>query len=347
MIKESREKNRLLIADDSKMNREILKEILGDEYIVTEAKDGTEAIELLKKEEDSFSALLLDLNMPETNGYQVLEWMNEEYVIERIPVIVILAEDNHESIEKAYELGAMDYFTHPFDMFEIQKRVAGTLNLYKKYENLIMASRQVIYVSNSDYSRILYASDGFCRKFNVERNNLYGKNFNSDSGIVLNPEANKDENIFGIKLKYDKRTKKYYQFSVEKTMWGCRNANIVTLLDVTTLIKLNQERVRVFKKSARFLSNLNDNVKTILHLNLSENTFSYIDNNYNELIEKEKYKTVDEIMEALEDYMIVPEERERFHNKFNKQKLIDSYVEDDENQSFVCACVLEERYRFV
>ena len=84
--------------------------------------------------------------MPETNGYQVLEWMNEEYVIERIPVIVILAEDNHESIEKAYELGAMDYFTHPFDMFEIQKRVAGTLNLYKKYENLIMASMQVIYV---------------------------------------------------------------------------------------------------------------------------------------------------------------------------------------------------------
>ena len=106
MIKESREKNRLLIADDSKMNRKILKEILGDEYIVTEAKDGTEAIELLKKEEDSFSALLLDLNMPETNGYQVLEWMNEEYVIERIPVIVILAEDNHENIEKAYELGA-------------------------------------------------------------------------------------------------------------------------------------------------------------------------------------------------------------------------------------------------
>lgn len=347
MIKESREKNRLLIADDSKMNREILKEILGDEYIVTEAKDGTEAIELLKKEEDSFSALLLDLNMPETNGYQVLEWMNEEYVIERIPVIVILAEDNHESIEKAYELGAMDYFTHPFDMFEIQKRVAGTLNLYKKYENLIMASKQVIYVCNSDYSRILYASDGFCRKFNVERNNLYGKNFNSDSGIVLDPEANKDENIFGIKLKFDKRTKNYYQFSVEKTMWGCRNANIVTLLDVTKLIKLNQERVMVFKKSARFLSNLNDNVKTILHLNLSENTFSYIDNNYNELIEKEKYKTVDEIMEALEDYMIVPEEREQFHNKFNKQKLIDSYVEDDENQSFVCACVLEERYRFV
>lgn len=171
MIKESREKSRLLIADDSKMNREILKEILGDEYIVTEAKDGTEAIELLKKEEDSFSALLLDLNMPETNGYQVLEWMNEEYVIERIPVIVILAEDNHENIEKAYELGAIDYFTHPFDMFEIQKRVAGTLNLYKKYENLIIASKQVIYVCNSDYSRILYASDGFCHKFNVERNN--------------------------------------------------------------------------------------------------------------------------------------------------------------------------------
>ena len=81
MIKESREKNRLLIADDSKMNREILKEILGDEYIVTEAKDGTEAIELLKKEEDSFSALLLDLNMPETNGYQSRLYM---YVIQII-----------------------------------------------------------------------------------------------------------------------------------------------------------------------------------------------------------------------------------------------------------------------
>ena len=106
MIKESREKNRLLIADDSKMNREILKEILGDEYIVTEAKDGTEAIELLKKEEDSFSALLLDLNMPETNGYQVLEWMNEEYVIERIPVIVILADlliDSHHVNISVYD----------------------------------------------------------------------------------------------------------------------------------------------------------------------------------------------------------------------------------------------------
>lgn len=75
---------------------------------------------------------------------------------------------------------------------------------------------------------------------------------------------------------------------------------------------LNQERVMVFKKSARFLSNLNDNVKTILHLNLTENTFRYIDNNYNELIEKEKYKTVDEIMEALEDYMIVPKKESSF-----------------------------------
>lgn len=191
MIKESREKNRLLIADDSKMNREILKEILGDEYIVTEAKDGTEAIELLKKEEDSFSALLLDLNMPETNGYQVLEWMNEEYVIERIPVIVILAEDNHESIEKAYELGAMDYFAHPFDMFEIQKRVARTLNLYKKYENLIMASKQVIYVCNSDYSRILYASDGFCRKFNVERNNPYNVSIARGISFYIDKNGNK------------------------------------------------------------------------------------------------------------------------------------------------------------
>ena len=176
MIKESREKNRLLIADDSKMNREILKEILGDEYIVTEAKDGTEAIELLKKEEDSF---------------QVLEWMNEEYVIERIPVIVILAEDNHENIEKAYELGAIDYFTHPFDMFEIQKRVAGTLNLYKKYENLIMASKQVIYVCNSDYSRILYASDGFCRKFNVERNNPYNVSIARGISFYIDENGNK------------------------------------------------------------------------------------------------------------------------------------------------------------
>ena len=74
MIKESREKNRLLIADDSKMNREILKEILGDEYIVTEAKDGTEAIELLKKEEDSFSALLLDLSGIGMDEWRLCYW---------------------------------------------------------------------------------------------------------------------------------------------------------------------------------------------------------------------------------------------------------------------------------
>ena len=129
--------------------------------------------------------------MPETNGYQVLEWMNEEYVIERIPVIVILAEDNHENIEKAYELGAIDYFTHPFDMFEIQKRVAGTLNLYKKYENLIIASKQVIYVCNSDYSRILYASDGFCHKFNVERNNPYNVSIARGISFYIDENGNK------------------------------------------------------------------------------------------------------------------------------------------------------------
>ena len=68
MIKESREKNRLLIADDSKMNRKILKEILGDDILLQKQKMEQKQIELLKKEEDSFSALLLDLNMPETNG---------------------------------------------------------------------------------------------------------------------------------------------------------------------------------------------------------------------------------------------------------------------------------------
>ena len=123
---------KILIVDDSEINREILAAMLEKTYEIDMAKDGQEAIEILEKKWKTYQIVLLDLNMPVMNGYEVLKVMEEKQWLDSLPVICISAETSEASIGKAYELGATDYFTRPFDTAVVLRRVHNTIALYAK-----------------------------------------------------------------------------------------------------------------------------------------------------------------------------------------------------------------------
>ena len=138
------EKSQILLVDDSKMNRMILAEILGDGYHILEAKNGQECLEKLRAEAGNIALVLLDINMPVMDGFEVLKAMNANHTIEDIPVIMISSEDSDAAIRRSYELGASDYVNRPFDARIVYRRVTNTIKLYAKQRRLVqMVSDQI------------------------------------------------------------------------------------------------------------------------------------------------------------------------------------------------------------
>ncbi len=137
-------KSRILVTDDSEINREMLTEMLGRKYDFLYAGNGLEAIDLLEHEKD-IALMLLDVNMPEMDGLDVLRVMNERRWIEDIPVIIISAEDGSEFISKAYSLGVTDYISRPFHTVVVQRRVENTLLIYAKQKQLVQLVEDQIY----------------------------------------------------------------------------------------------------------------------------------------------------------------------------------------------------------
>lgn len=127
----------LLIIDDSKTNRELLKAMLDHEYNVIEAAGGPEGIEILKAGEYDFAAVLLDIIMPGMDGFSVMENMRSDSRIKDIPVIMISTEDNNSTIRKAYDLGVADYISRPFDSRIVYRRVSNVVRLYAKQRRLL------------------------------------------------------------------------------------------------------------------------------------------------------------------------------------------------------------------
>lgn len=134
---EAKERQQILIVDDSQINCEILAEILKDEYRILEAANGEECIDLLKQYGTGIALLLLDINMPVMDGFEVLALMNRKNWIEDIPVIMISSEDSASYVRKAYEMGASDYISRPFDVQVVHQRVSNTIKLYAKQRRLI------------------------------------------------------------------------------------------------------------------------------------------------------------------------------------------------------------------
>ena len=142
---EKRNLPQLLVVDDSEMNREILKEILGKEYRILEACDGEEALKMLEQYGPEISLVLLDIIMPKMDGFEVLAYMNRDKWIEDIPVIMISSEGSESYIRRAYELGASDYISRPFDTKVVYQRVINMIKLYAKQRRLIHLVTDQIY----------------------------------------------------------------------------------------------------------------------------------------------------------------------------------------------------------
>ena len=138
------EKTQILLVDDSNMNRMLLREILGDGYHILEAENGQECLEILRAEAGNIALVLLDINMPVMDGFEVLKAMNANHTIEDTPVIMISSEDSDEAIRRSYELGASDYVNRPFDARIVYRRVTNTIKLYAKQRRLVqMVSDQI------------------------------------------------------------------------------------------------------------------------------------------------------------------------------------------------------------
>ena len=138
------EKTQILLVDDSKMNRMLLREILGDGYHILEAENGQECLETLQAEAGNIALVLLDINMPGMDGFEVLKAMNANHTIEDTPVIMISSEDSDAAIRRSYELGASDYVNRPFDARIVYRRVSNTIKLYAKQRRLVqMVSDQI------------------------------------------------------------------------------------------------------------------------------------------------------------------------------------------------------------
>jgi len=127
---------KILIVDDSEFNRALLVEILENKYIVEEASDGEEAIEILRRRSAEFSIVLLDIVMPRANGFSVLAYMGKYRMLEGTAVIMISSDDSGENMKKAYEMGAFDYISRPFDPTVVHHRVSNTMLLYDKQNKL-------------------------------------------------------------------------------------------------------------------------------------------------------------------------------------------------------------------
>ena len=137
-------KSQILLVDDSAMSRMILKEILGGDYSILEAENGQECLEKMQAEAGNIALVLLDINMPVMDGFEVLKAMNVNHTIEDIPVIMISSDDSDAAIRRSYELGASDYVNRPFDARIVYRRVTNTIKLYAKQRRLVqMVSDQI------------------------------------------------------------------------------------------------------------------------------------------------------------------------------------------------------------
>lgn len=148
-------KERILIVDDSEMNRSILADILGDDFDIVEAENGVEAVAYIRTHESEISLVLLDIVMPEMDGFEVLALMNKCHWIEEIPVIMISAEMTPVYVDRAYDMGVTDYISRPFDGRIVRRRVMNTIVLYSKQRKLVGMVTEQIYEKEKNNSLMI------------------------------------------------------------------------------------------------------------------------------------------------------------------------------------------------
>ena len=175
---------KILIIDDSEMNRMLLSEMLGEEFDILEAENGKEGLEILQQYGTSISIVLLDIVMPVVDGFEVLGHMNEKDMIEEIPVIMISSEDSEKSIRRAYEMGVSDYISRPFDGKVVYQRVFNTIKLYAKQRRLITLVTDQVYEKEKN-NRIMVSILSKIVEFRNGESGLHVEHINKLPGMLL------------------------------------------------------------------------------------------------------------------------------------------------------------------
>ena len=177
-------KNAILIVDDSRLNRETLADILKDKYNIIEAEDGRSGLEVLEKRKDDIVLVILDIVMPGMDGFEVLNYMNNNNWIEDIPVILISSEDSNQYIRRAYEMGVSDYISRPFDAKVVYQRVLNTIKLYAKQRRLINLITDQVYEKEKNNKMMIDILSQIV-EFRNNESGMHVRNISTLTGMLL------------------------------------------------------------------------------------------------------------------------------------------------------------------
>lgn len=177
-------KQQILIVDDLELNREILSDMLRDNFKILTASNGAECIEMLRQYGMGISLVLLDIIMPVMDGFEVLSYMNKTNMIEDIPVIMISGEKSDDAIRRAFSLGVSDYVSSPFDSNVVFRRVLNIINLHVKQRRLIsLVAKQA--AEKEKNSRIMLDILGQVVEFRNGESGMHVKDINKFTGLLL------------------------------------------------------------------------------------------------------------------------------------------------------------------
>ncbi len=185
-------RSKILIVDDSEMNRAILANMLEDEYDIVEAENGLGAVSIIQAQGSELSLLLLDIVMPGLDGFGVLAEMSRNHWLEDIPVIMISSESGAEQVERAYGLGATDFITRPFDALIVHKRVVNTILLYAKQKRLVELVADQMYKSEQQ-SNLMIDILSHIVEFRNGESGLHVRHVHTLTALLLDQLNHKDE----------------------------------------------------------------------------------------------------------------------------------------------------------
>lgn len=185
-MEEKKEKNKakILIVDDSEMNREMLTDILIDDYDILEAENGRVAITMMEEHIREIDLVLLDIVMPDMDGFDVLTVMNKNHWINFLPVIMISVKNSSATVEKAYELGVVEYIRRPYESFLIHHRIRNTLMLFGKQKRLMNIVEQQVYDKEKD-NRMMINILGHIVEFRNGESGMHIQNVETITKLLL------------------------------------------------------------------------------------------------------------------------------------------------------------------
>ena len=344
-VRENTDKMKILIVDDSELNRELLASMLEDEYEIYQVENGKKAIDILEENREQFKLVLLDMNMPVMDGYEVLSIMKRRKWLDKLPVIVISAEIRGESVKKAYELGASDYFVRPFNASIVLRRVRNTITLYDNISSnlkdavtmlstifyrilkidLEADSYEIIEQGNNDPLRELYQKESIsaCLKDVAEKGYIHEEDYKEYTEFCSIEHLKKiflDGNQYAS-LQYRRVLEGQYRWVsmeiVRSTEYREDNQQVVMYIR-----DINDDYLKLLQIA---MCHTLDSVG-IVSANISQGICLSFAGRRNEL-ECQSEESIDTYIQRVSEMIPMPESREHFCQMFSQQNMLKLFTE--------------------